>query len=107
VSILKTLEGVKLFEKKEETNTFSPSAVQRETTIVPVDPVAPIIAPRDIAVGHKRPTWARQSLQEAEGHATPQGTFQESKRPKRFLSYFSAMSHIIDTGPSCHGEATC
>jgi hypothetical protein len=86
-----------------------PSAVQRETTIVAVDlvvPVAPVDVPRDIAVGHKRPAWARQTLQEAEGHAAPQDTFRESKRPKRFSSYFSAMSHIIDTEPSCHGEAS-
>jgi hypothetical protein len=36
-----------------------PSAVRRETDIIPVDPsdlVAPIDMPRDIAVGHKRPT---------------------------------------------------
>jgi hypothetical protein len=63
--------------------------------------------PRDIAVGHKRHVWARQTLQEAEGHATPQGTSQESKRLKRFSSYFSSMSHIIDSEPSFHGEATC
>jgi hypothetical protein len=29
------LEESKLFEKKEKTNTFSPSAVQRETVIDP------------------------------------------------------------------------
>jgi hypothetical protein len=58
-----------------------PSAVQRETTIVPVDlvvpvdPIALVDVPRDTLVGHKRLTWARQTLQEAEGHATPQGTF--------------------------------
>jgi hypothetical protein len=51
------------------------------------------------------PAWARQTLQEAEGDADPQGTFQESKRPRRFSSYISAMSHIIDIEPSCHGEA--
>jgi hypothetical protein len=83
-----------------------PSTIQRETTIIPTDPVAPVDIPRDIAVGHKRPVWARQTLQEAEGHATPQGTSLERKRPKRFSSYFSAMSHIIDIEPSCHGEAT-
>jgi hypothetical protein len=62
--------------------------------------------PIDIAVGHKRPAWAQQTLQEAEGHTTPQGTFRESKRPKRFSSYLSTMSRIIDSEPSCHGEAT-
>jgi hypothetical protein len=48
----------KLFEKKEKTNTFSPSAVQRETTIDTVDPVVPVDIPRDFTVSHKRPVWA-------------------------------------------------
>ena len=69
--MLQTSEGVKLFEKKEEIIP-SPSAVQRETAIVPD---APVDVPRDIAVGQKRPAWARQTLQEAEGHAAPRGTF--------------------------------
>jgi hypothetical protein len=103
--ILHTSKGVKLFEKKEETVPFPPSAVQRETVIDLVDPIAPVDVPRDIAVGQKRPAWARQTLQEAEGHAAPRGTFRESERPQRFSSYVSAMSHIIDTEPSCHGEA--
>jgi hypothetical protein len=32
-----------------------PSTVQRETIIDPVDLVAPVDVPKDIAVGHKRP----------------------------------------------------
>jgi hypothetical protein len=62
-------------KKKEETITSPSSAVQRETIIDPVDHVSPVDLPRDIAVGQKRPAWARQTLQEAEGHATPRGTF--------------------------------
>jgi hypothetical protein len=96
-------------EKKEEIVPSPPSTVQRETItdlVDPVDPVAPVDVPRDIAVGQKRPAWARHTLQEAKGHATPRGTFRESKRPQRFSSYVSAMSQIIDTEPSCHGEAT-
>ena len=55
-------------------------AFQRET-IEPIDQiglidhVAQVNVPRDIAIGRKRPAWARQTLQEAEGHATPCGTF--------------------------------
>ena len=96
-------------EIDSETVPSPPSTVQRETTIILVDPVVPadpVDIPKDIAVGHKRPAWARQTLQEAEGHATPQGTSQERKRPKIFSSYLSSMSHIIDSEPSCHGEAT-
>jgi hypothetical protein len=62
--------------------------------------------PRVIAIEHKRFVWAQQTLQEEEGHTTPQSTSRESKRPKRFSSYLSAMSHIIDSQRSCHGEAT-
>jgi hypothetical protein len=99
-------------EIDNETIPSPPSVVQRETTIilvdpvVPVDPIAPIDIPRDIALGHRRLASARQTLQEAEGHATPQGTSRESKRPKRFSSCFSAMSHIIDSEPSCQREVT-
>jgi hypothetical protein len=88
-----------------------PPAVQRET-VEPIDPidlfdlVAPVDVPIDIAVGRKRPTWARQNLQEAEGHATPHGTFRERKRPQRYLCYVAAMSHIIDYEPSCYEEAS-
>jgi hypothetical protein len=61
--------------------------------------------PRDMTVGRERPTWARQTLLEAERLAAPRDTFRESKRPQRFSSYVPALSHIIDTEPSCHGEA--
>jgi hypothetical protein len=104
-------------EIDSETMPSPPSIVQRETHIIPVDPIAPVdpvvpanpIAPsnilRDITVGHKRLAWARQTLQEAEGHKAPQGTIRESKRPKRFSSYLLALTHIIDSEPSSHGEA--
>jgi hypothetical protein len=88
-----------------------PPVVQRETIepidpIDPVDPVAPVDVPRDIAVGRKRPAWARQTLQEEEGHATPRGTFRERKRPQRYSCYAATMSHIIDFEPSCYEEAS-
>jgi hypothetical protein len=104
-------------EIDNETIPSPPLVVQRETDIIPdepiasVEPVVPVDSvdpsniPRDITVGHKRPTWARQTLEEAEGHKAPQGATRESKRPKRFSSYLSAMPHIIDSEPTCHGEA--
>ena len=47
----------------------------------------------------------RDTLQEAEKHATPSGSFKESKRPHRFSSYMALMSHIIDYEPSSYEEA--
>jgi hypothetical protein len=77
--------------EREEEMVFSPphrSAVQRgpvepvETVepvdlVDPIDPIHPIDVPREITVGQKRPAWARQTLQEAEEHATRHGTFRD------------------------------
>jgi hypothetical protein len=81
-------EGVKLFEKKEETIPSPPSLVQREIVTDPVDPIAPVDVPKDIAVGHKRSAWARQTLQEVEGHATPRGTFKRARDHIDFRAMF-------------------
>jgi hypothetical protein len=93
-------------EIDSETMPSPTSAVQRETYIIRVDPVAPVVPddpiypsdiPKDITAGHKRLAWDQQTLQEVEEHKSPQGTTRESKRPKRFSSYLSAMTHIIDS----------
>jgi hypothetical protein len=61
-------------EIDSETIPYPPPAIQRETNIIPDDPIAPtdlvVLAdsfsprniPRDITVGHKRPYWARKTL---------------------------------------------
>jgi hypothetical protein len=43
-------------EINSETIPSPPLVVQRETNIIPVDPVAPVDMSRNIAVGHERPT---------------------------------------------------
>jgi hypothetical protein len=43
-------------EIDSETIPSPPSTFQRETYIIPADPVAPVDMFRDIAVGHKIPT---------------------------------------------------
>jgi hypothetical protein len=86
-------------EIDSETIPSPPSAVQRETNIIPVDPVvpadpvAPVDMPRDIAVGHKRPTWARQTLQEAEGHATLKAYPEKARDQRYFELPFSHEPH--------------
>jgi hypothetical protein len=48
---------------------------------------------------------SKKTLQEAEKHAAPSGTFRESKRPQRFASYVTLVSNISDTEPSLFDEA--
>jgi hypothetical protein len=86
--------------------TFQRETIEPIDQIDHVDPVAPVNVPRDIAIGQKRLAWARQTLQEAEGDATPRGTFRESKRPQRYSCYAAVKSHIIHFEPSCYEEAT-
>jgi hypothetical protein len=52
-----------------------------------VESERPVDPPREATVTRKRPTWLQNTLQEAEGHATPKGSFRESKRPHKFSSY--------------------
>lgn len=45
-------------------------------------------------------------MQDVEQHASPRGTFRESKKPSRFQGYFSAMRNIIQEEPCNFQEAT-
>jgi hypothetical protein len=69
-----------------------------------VEPINPMDLARYVVVTRKRPKWFRDTLQDAEGHAAPSGTFRERKRPHRFSSYMTLMSHIIDSKPSSYEE---
>jgi hypothetical protein len=66
----------------------------------------PVGPPKETVVTRKRPAWLRDTLEEAEGHATPKGSFRESKRPQRFSIYVVLMIKIIDTELSTFEEAT-
>jgi hypothetical protein len=72
----------------------------------PIDPVDHVYVPRDIVVGLNSPSWYRKTLHEEEEHATPHGTFRESKRPQIFSNYVVVVSHIIDYEPSYYEEAS-
>ena len=64
----------------EEMRSSPPPEIKRESeerneSISPIDPVEPDDAPIDTAVSRKRPRWAQQTLQVAERHEAPHGTF--------------------------------
>jgi hypothetical protein len=69
-----------------------------------VESKRPIDPPQEVAINRKRPAWLWNTLQEAEGHAAPKGSFRESKRPHKFSSYVALMSNIIDSEPSTFEE---
>ena len=71
----------------------------------PVEPVLPLERPVLAPPVKRRPAWLRDTLQEAEKHTAPPGTFRESRRPPKFSGYVAQMSHIIDAEPSSYEEA--
>jgi len=66
---------------------------------------SPIDPPEEEKVSKKRPTWIRDTLQEAEGHSAPSGSSREKRRLMKFSSYSTLMCHIIDFEPSSFDEA--
>ena len=44
---------------------------EKDEPINPIDPVTTVDIPKDMAVSWKRPRWAQQTLQDAEGHEAP------------------------------------
>jgi hypothetical protein len=52
----------------------------------------------------KGPVWLKSTLLEVEGHSAPVGTFRESKRPKRFSSYVTLMTNLVNAEPSTFEE---
>ena len=67
-------------DDEEMETRSSPPPVQNELLekdepIDPINPVVTIDIPKDMAVSRKRPKWAQHTLQDAEGHEAPHGTF--------------------------------
>jgi hypothetical protein len=53
----------------------------------------------------KRPAWLEATLQDAERIKVPEGTSRKSKRPKRFSSYATYMTKLLDEEPTTFEEA--
>jgi hypothetical protein len=65
--------------KDDHTDPSSPVVHPSDYQEELVEPTKPVDLPRDVAVTRKRPTWLRDTLQDAERHATPRDTFRERK----------------------------
>ena len=59
----------------------------------PMDPIDP---PPSLG---KRPSWLRDTLEDAEGHMAPRGTFRESNKPNGYQGYLTPMSTIVQSEP--------
>ena len=65
----------------------------------PMDPIDPPPSMK------RRPSWLRDTLEDAERHMAPMGTFCESKKPSRYQGYLAAMGTIIQSELGSFEEA--
>jgi hypothetical protein len=92
-------------EEIEELNKESTENVNNENEL-PDHPMEPCenIDSDIIPKTKKRPACLEATLQDAERLKVPEGTFRKSKRPKRFSSYATYMTKILDEEPTTFEE---
>jgi hypothetical protein len=70
-----------------------------------VDPIRDSIKfPLEKPLAKRKLAWCREILKEAEKHATPKGTFRESKKPDKFLGLIAQLNLVIVSKPSTFDE---
>ena len=57
----------------------------------PMDPIDPPPSNK------RRPSWLRDTLEDAERHIAPRGTFRESKKTNRYQGYLAVISTIVQS----------
>jgi hypothetical protein len=61
--------------------------------------------PPQMTILHKRkPTWARELIQDGEKYGVPQETMRQEKRPNPFSSYTALMCDLLEEEPTYFEE---
>jgi hypothetical protein len=101
-SIEETIEEEEIEEPNEEsTKNENDEKEQPDHPMEPCENTDSNIIPKT----KKWPTWLEATLQDAERLKVPEGTFRKRKRPKRFSSYATYMTKLLDEEPTTFEEA--
>jgi hypothetical protein len=58
-----------------------------------------------MTISHKRkPSWAKELIQDVEKYGALEGTMRQSKKPKPFSSYMALMCDLVENEPTCFEE---
>ena len=60
------------------------------------EPQKPENPPKEVISYKRRPSWARELIQDAKKYGSIDGSLRESKRPRTYSSYAVVLSNIID-----------
>ena len=63
----------------------------------PMDPIDP--PPSEPSTTRKRPLWLKDTLEDAERHVAPRGTFHERNMSNKYQGYLASMSTIVQCEP--------
>ena len=98
---LKKVVSLSRSEEDHEARPGNQEELKDETMLDAEGPMNPIDPPPSMG---KRPSWLRDTLEDAEGHMAPRGTFRESKKPSRYQGYLAAMSTTVQYKPRSFEE---
>jgi hypothetical protein len=101
-SIEETIEEEEIEEPNEE-NTEGENN-EKDQPDHPME-ICENVDPDNIPKNKKRPAWLEATLQDTERIKVPEGTSRKSKRPKRFSSYATYMTKLLDEEPTTFEEA--
>jgi hypothetical protein len=106
MALRKSIEEIIEEEELEEPNEENTENKINEKD-QPDDPMEPCekIDSYIISKTKKRPAWLEATIQDAETLKVPKGTFNKSKRPKRFSSYATYMTELLDEESTTFEEA--
>jgi hypothetical protein len=100
-SIEETIEEEEIEElNKENTENENDEKELHDHPMEPCEKIDSNIIPKS----KKRPAWLEATLQDAERLKVLEGTFKKSKRPKRFSSYATYMTKLLDEEPAIFEE---
>jgi hypothetical protein len=76
----------------EPSDSPLPDVQTEETSESSVDPTRDTIEfPLEKPPVKRKPSWCQEILKEAEKHATPKGTFRESKKPDKYFGLIAKL----------------
>ena len=65
-----------------------------------IEPVEDLERSLEDPPAKRKPTWFKETMQEATKVTAPKGTFREMKRPHRYGGYVAFISKIINSEPT-------
>jgi hypothetical protein len=94
-------------EEENEEPTEERTENQDDEKEQPDHPMQPCetIDSDNIPKTRKQPAWLEATLQDTERLKVPKGTFRKSKKPKRYSSYATYMTKLLDEEPTTFKEA--